>query len=118
MTPTNRTKKMVEADVESMHVRSRVPKTTILILINHRSVIRQGEQVEEKAVKTQDNQIITSKYTLLNFLPKNLFLQFRRVGNFYFLMTTIIQVIRTSNSEVINLMINIFYDQTFSDLYR
>ena len=85
---------MAEADVESMHVRSRVPKTTTLILINHKPVTRYGDRVEEKVVKTQDNQIITSKYTLLNFVPKNLFLQFRRVGNFYFLMTTIIQVIR------------------------
>lgn len=91
--------KMVEADVESMHVRSKVPKTTILIQINHKPVLRHGNLIEEKVVKTQDNQIITSKYTLLNFLPKNLFLQFRRVGNFYFLMTTIIQVIRDGESK-------------------
>lgn len=35
----------------------------------------------------------TSKYTLVNFLPKNLFEQFRRMANFYFLITAIIQVI-------------------------
>lgn len=85
-------KKIPEPDVESMHVRSRVPKTTIQILINHKPAVRQGVRVEEKTVTTQDNQIITSKYTLLNFVPKNLFIQFQRVGNFYFLMTTIIQV--------------------------
>jgi hypothetical protein len=38
------------------------------------------------------NAIITSKYTILNFLPKNLFEQFRRVANFYFLINTIIIV--------------------------
>ncbi len=32
------------------------------------------------------------KYTIWNFLPKNLFEQFRRVANFYFLIITIIMV--------------------------
>ncbi|XP_048514856.1 phospholipid-transporting ATPase IF-like isoform X2 [Athalia rosae] len=36
------------------------------------------------------NRITTNKYTLWNFLPKNLFEQFRRVANFYFLITAII----------------------------
>lgn len=38
------------------------------------------------------NQWRTSKYTLWNFLPKNLFEQFRRLANFYFLTTTILQL--------------------------
>lgn len=33
------------------------------------------------------------QYTLWNFLPKNLFEQFRRVANFYFLCVGIVQVI-------------------------
>uniref|UniRef100_A0A3Q1LWW8 Phospholipid-transporting ATPase n=1 Tax=Bos taurus TaxID=9913 RepID=A0A3Q1LWW8_BOVIN len=37
---------------------------------------------KEKRVGT----IISSKYTLWNFLPKNLFEQFRRIANFYFLI--------------------------------
>ncbi|KAJ2887612.1 hypothetical protein FB639_001188 [Coemansia asiatica] len=39
------------------------------------------------------NAIITSQYTLLNFLPKNLSRQFRRVANIYFLVLTILQLI-------------------------
>ncbi len=39
------------------------------------------------------NQITTTKYTLLNFLPKNLFEQFRRVTNIYFLCIVIITLI-------------------------
>jgi len=32
------------------------------------------------------------KYNLLTFLPKNLFEQFRRIANFYFLINIIITV--------------------------
>lgn len=39
------------------------------------------------------NHIRTTKYTLLTFFPKNLFEQFRRVSNFYFLTVVIIQLI-------------------------
>ncbi|KAK4301013.1 hypothetical protein Pmani_026815 [Petrolisthes manimaculis] len=37
-----------------------------------------------------DNSITTAKYTILTFLPKNLFEQFRRLANFYFLCLAII----------------------------
>ncbi|XP_013415921.1 probable phospholipid-transporting ATPase IF [Lingula anatina] len=40
-----------------------------------------------------DNQIITSKYTLWNFLPKNLFEQFHRIANFYFLCVGVIELL-------------------------
>lgn len=36
------------------------------------------------------NYVQTTKYTLANFLPKSLFEQFRRVANFYFLVTGIL----------------------------
>ncbi|XP_063587214.1 phospholipid-transporting ATPase IF-like isoform X2 [Penaeus indicus] len=42
--------------------------------------------------KYMSNNIKTSKYTFLNFIPKNLFEQFRRIANFYFLCVAIIQV--------------------------
>ncbi|EHH16566.1 hypothetical protein EGK_11859, partial [Macaca mulatta] len=38
-----------------------------------------------------DNRIISSKYTVWNFVPKNLFEQFRRVANFYFLIIFLVQ---------------------------
>ncbi|XP_072913862.1 phospholipid-transporting ATPase 11C isoform X3 [Hemitrygon akajei] len=40
-----------------------------------------------------DNRIISSKYTYWNFIPKNLFEQFRRIANFYFLIIFLVQVI-------------------------
>lgn len=42
---------------------------------------------------TVSNQIRTAKYTVLTFLPKNLFEQFRRVANVYFLILIILQAI-------------------------
>eukprot|EP01113_Clastostelium_recurvatum_P002109 TRINITY_DN1087_c0_g1_i3.p1 TRINITY_DN1087_c0_g1~~TRINITY_DN1087_c0_g1_i3.p1 ORF type:complete len:1128 (-),score=322.94 TRINITY_DN1087_c0_g1_i3:54-3437(-) len=39
------------------------------------------------------NRITTTKYTLYNFLPKNLFEQFRRITNIYFLLICIITLI-------------------------
>lgn len=41
------------------------------------------------------NSIKTTKYTLLTFLPKNLFEQFRRAANAYFLLVALIQLIPT-----------------------
>ncbi|XP_046393223.1 phospholipid-transporting ATPase IF-like isoform X2 [Ischnura elegans] len=45
-----------------------------------------------------DNRVISSKYTLWSFIPRNLFEQFRRIANFYFLCITIIQL--TTDSPV------------------
>eukprot|EP01119_Soliformovum_irregulare_P012282 TRINITY_DN3177_c0_g1_i1.p1 TRINITY_DN3177_c0_g1~~TRINITY_DN3177_c0_g1_i1.p1 ORF type:complete len:1112 (-),score=358.83 TRINITY_DN3177_c0_g1_i1:119-3454(-) len=39
------------------------------------------------------NFVVTSKYTIFTFLPKNLYEQFRRVSNLYFLMISLIGII-------------------------
>lgn len=50
---------------------------------------------------TVSNEIRSAKYTILNFLPKNLFEQFRRVANVYFLILIILQAIPIfSNTNV------------------
>lgn len=41
----------------------------------------------------ESNEIVTSKYTPLTFLPRNLFEQFRRIANFYFLVMFVLQSI-------------------------
>jgi phospholipid-translocating ATPase len=43
-----------------------------------------------KKPKLQQNRIVSTKYSLITFLPQNLFEQFRRIANFYFLIMTII----------------------------
>ena len=40
-----------------------------------------------------NNEVITSKYTLMTFLPMTILLQFKRYANIYFLVTMIIQCI-------------------------
>ncbi|XP_074634074.1 phospholipid-transporting ATPase IF-like isoform X2 [Acropora palmata] len=49
--------------------------------------------VETKQKRYSDNVIVTAKYTILNFIPKNLFEQFRRIANFYFLCIGVIQLL-------------------------
>lgn len=41
---------------------------------------------------SQNNAIKTAKYNLLSFLPLNLFEQFRRLANAYFLFLLVLQV--------------------------
>lgn len=48
------------------------------------------------AVPFLDNSVHTTKYTLLTFLPKNLFEQFQRAANIYFLIISILTALPTS----------------------
>ena len=47
------------------------------------------------AGKRYFNQVITSKYTPLNFLPLNLINQFKKAANVYFLIIAFMQTIRS-----------------------
>ena len=53
-------------------------------------VLQVGESNEGS--KFPNNFVRTAKYTVLNFVPKNLFEQFMRVANLYFLVVSILQV--------------------------
>jgi len=48
----------------------------------------------------QNNHITTSKYSVITFLPKNLFEQFQRIANAYFLFLLVLQVNRSYCSTV------------------
>uniref|UniRef100_A0A7N0U1E2 Phospholipid-transporting ATPase n=1 Tax=Kalanchoe fedtschenkoi TaxID=63787 RepID=A0A7N0U1E2_KALFE len=52
-------------------------------------VVYCNEPVEADLQDYTTNYVSTTKYTLATFLPKSLFEQFRRVANFYFLVTGI-----------------------------
>lgn len=47
-----------------------------------------------KNIDFNDNQVNTTKYNMLSFLPVNLFLQFSKTANLYFLVFALLQVRR------------------------
>jgi hypothetical protein len=50
--------------------------------------------IQEAVVnKYTNNVVVTSKYTWYSFLPLNMFEQFRKVANFYFLVIAILQLL-------------------------
>ncbi|XP_047313669.1 putative phospholipid-transporting ATPase 9 [Impatiens glandulifera] len=53
-------------------------------------VVYCNEPCESDIRNYPDNYVSTTKYTVATFLPKSLFEQFRRVANFYFLVTGIL----------------------------
>ncbi|CAG5102645.1 Similar to ATP11B: Probable phospholipid-transporting ATPase IF (Homo sapiens) [Cotesia congregata] len=57
----------------------------------------------------QNNQIKSSKYTVWNFLPKNLFEQFRRIANFYFLLSAIIAMSNESLAASITTLLPLVF---------
>ncbi|XP_076370308.1 phospholipid-transporting ATPase IF-like isoform X1 [Tachypleus tridentatus] len=59
------------------------------VFVGHKHPPGSEDEVEERF---PDNIIVTSKYTIWNFIPKNLYEQFRRIANFYFLCIAVIQL--------------------------
>ncbi|XP_069480865.1 probable phospholipid-transporting ATPase IM [Ambystoma mexicanum] len=55
--------------------------------------IRANDRAYNERFQYANNRIKTSKYTILTFLPINLFEQFQRVANAYFLFLLILQLI-------------------------
>lgn len=51
------------------------------------------EDNHEQQFEFVDNEIKTAKYTAITFLPRNLFEQFRRMANFYFLIVGVTQLV-------------------------
>uniref|UniRef100_A0AAR2K2G7 Phospholipid-transporting ATPase n=1 Tax=Pygocentrus nattereri TaxID=42514 RepID=A0AAR2K2G7_PYGNA len=56
-----------------------------------------------------DNRIVSSKYTFWNFIPKNLFEQFRRIANFYFLIIFLVQLIIDTPTSPITSGLPLFF---------
>jgi magnesium-transporting ATPase (P-type) len=58
-------------------------------------LVKMGNRVEQAAAEAPfaSNSITTTKYNLVTFLPKNLFEQFQRIANAYFLVMSILSTI-------------------------
>ncbi|PIO62058.1 hypothetical protein TELCIR_16399 [Teladorsagia circumcincta] len=55
--------------------------------------LRANDRVFNSQFKYAGNYIKTSKYNAITFIPQNLFEQFQRIANFYFLVLMILQFI-------------------------
>eukprot|EP01114_Cavostelium_apophysatum_P018189 TRINITY_DN5572_c1_g1_i1.p1 TRINITY_DN5572_c1_g1~~TRINITY_DN5572_c1_g1_i1.p1 ORF type:complete len:1114 (-),score=288.91 TRINITY_DN5572_c1_g1_i1:44-3385(-) len=64
-----------------------------LVHNNEPRVFFVDDPIQNAPHKFYDNYVKTSKYTVLTFIPKNLFEQFMRVANVYFLVISILQQI-------------------------
>ncbi|XP_024937348.1 probable phospholipid-transporting ATPase IF isoform X3 [Cephus cinctus] len=75
-----------------------IPGGKVSVVAEHR-VLKISPNLVPKETTFPKNRIISNKlfyllqYTLWNFVPKNLFEQFRRIANFYFLLTALVAII-------------------------
>ncbi|KAF4608233.1 hypothetical protein EYR40_000577 [Pleurotus pulmonarius] len=80
-------------NVETLFVRKRPPGPPRTVFVNEHLPAdyydHKGRVKPEHIYVT--NQVITSKYTIITFLPRNLLEQFRRVANVFFLAIAILQ---------------------------
>lgn len=75
--------RLVNWNVETLFARPQAPRTRRSVFVNQDLP---SDYFDEKGrVKKEHvyftNQVVTSKYTIITFLPKNLLEQFRRVAN-------------------------------------
>lgn len=62
----------------------------------------------------QGNAIKTYKYNPITFLPLNLFEQFKRAANFYFLVLLILQVSKMDNTDCVGNLSSMIFMTQFS----
>ncbi|KAG8959551.1 hypothetical protein FRC05_007667, partial [Tulasnella sp. 425] len=80
--PNNWFTKLTDWKIEDLFKRKRPPPVQRTIYVNENLP---EDAYEKGKVKTSwvypTNQVVTSKYTVITFLPKNLLEQFRRIAN-------------------------------------
>ncbi|KAG9086352.1 hypothetical protein FRC06_003138 [Ceratobasidium sp. 370] len=84
---------VADFNVESLFSRSPPPATPRTVYVNEalpKDLFDSKGKILKRA-KYATNQVVTSKYTLLTFAPRNLLEQFRRIANVFFLAIAILQ---------------------------
>ncbi|RPD56361.1 phospholipid-translocating P-type ATPase [Lentinus tigrinus ALCF2SS1-7] len=87
--------KIADFNVEALFARKREPGPPRTVFVNqplpdHYYDPKKRHKVLKEHVYCT-NQVITSKYTVITFLPRNLLEQFRRIANIFFLAIAILQ---------------------------
>ncbi|KAJ3907391.1 phospholipid-translocating ATPase [Lentinula edodes] len=92
--------KLASFNVENLFVNKRKPGPPRRIFVSANLPQdywdNKGKAKPEHVYNT--NQVITSKYTLLTFLPRNLLEQFRRIANVFFLLIAVLQFFGVFNT--------------------
>ena len=88
--------KLADFNVESFFAQPREPGPPRTVFVNHPlpEDYYDPKKKHRKVLKQHvyaTNQVITSKYTVITFLPRNLLEQFRRIANIFFLTIAILQ---------------------------
>ena len=87
--------KLADFNVESLFARRREPGPPRTIYVNQPLPEDYYDPKKRHQVRKEhvycSNQVITSKYTVITFLPRNLLEQFRRIANIFFLAIAILQ---------------------------
>ncbi|CAK5275664.1 unnamed protein product [Mycena citricolor] len=90
-------KRVLAFSIEGLFTSKREPGPPRTVYVNQNlpaDLLDHKGRVKSDHVYTT-NQVITSKYTIITFLPRNLLEQFRRVANLFFLALAIIQFFPT-----------------------
>ncbi|KAH9900868.1 phospholipid-translocating P-type ATPase [Cubamyces lactineus] len=85
--------KLADFRVESLFAKSREPGPPRTVFVNEplpEDYYDHKHRVKKEHVYCS-NQVITSKYTVITFVPRNLLEQFRRIANIFFLVIAILQ---------------------------
>ncbi|KAI0748707.1 phospholipid-translocating P-type ATPase [Daedaleopsis nitida] len=87
--------KLADFNVESLFAKRREPGPPRTVFVNHPLPEDYYDPKKKHKVLKEhvfcSNQVITSKYTVITFLPRNLLEQFRRIANIFFLAIAILQ---------------------------
>lgn len=85
-------KRPTTASSEAGAASHEVPGERRNVYVNHPLSAMEVDQYGEPVKTYVRNKVRTSKYTIITFVPKNLYEQFRRVANLYFLALVVVQV--------------------------
>ncbi|KAJ3720646.1 hypothetical protein C8R42DRAFT_627902 [Lentinula raphanica] len=86
-------KRSHEPAVDSTAPSTEIPGVRRNVYVNHPLGHSEIDQNGEPIARYKRNKVRTTKYTIVTFIPKNLFEQFRRVANIFFLVLVVVQLI-------------------------